>query len=171
MAEVVRDENGNIIDLSTIITMVRTLCITGSAGTEKYFQSHHQYQFSSQSLETLSDELQAEYGKVMMYHYNVVIDGETYLIPKLAAAIENKLRPWWQQDFHGWAEYKADQPRDFIGAYKEVTGIDLAKRARQPEHDGFEIEKDVQKEMKKDQGKAYGPGFKEDPEDLRREPI
>jgi hypothetical protein len=171
MAEVVRDENGNEIDLTKILTMVKTIHTFGSNGTEKWFVSHHQYQFSAVSMRAVEDEYQADYGNVMMYHYEIVLESETFYIPKLAAVIENRLRPWYEQDFHGWVEHKSDQPRDFIGAYKEVTGIDLKKRAEQPEHDGFEIMKDVEKNMKKDQGKSYGPGFKEDPEDLRRDPA
>lgn len=171
MAEVVTDENGNIVDLKTIITMTTTIATEGSLGNLLYFIRHHQYQFTAKSLRMIDIDYQKEFGNVMMYHYEVVIDNETFYIPAAAAAIENKLRPWWQQDFHGWAEHKADQPRDFIGAYKEVTGIDLKKRASQEEHNGYEIMENWKKEQEKDQGKQYGPGFEEDPEDLRREPI
>lgn len=144
------DANGDAVDLSKVITMISDLHVVNDNDEEFWFLSMHQYLYEDISFrQTYYDkDCQKITSPVMMNNYRVVIDEEDFYVPVCFAVIENKLRPTWQQDYKTWERKKADQPKDVIKEYKNITGIDLKKRL-QDEHDAYELYKEELKKRKK----------------------
>lgn len=166
---IIKDADGNTIDLSKVLTICMPVNVTGSLGSTFFFEMRHQYLFEDTSTRVPETALQDDYGDVAILHYRIERDGEDFYIPGPAAVIEMMLRPWYHQDRYGFLEWNANQPRDFIGEYKELTGIDLKKRAS-PQYDGYDLMEEMEKQKNKDQGKKYGER-KLDSEEYRRNPA
>jgi len=166
MIKVINKETGEEVDLSKILTMVYDLKLTGSNGTEKYFLRNRQYQFEDTSNRNTYYDRDLELTTAQSYvlHYRVSIDDEDFYVPSYFIAIEGFLREESQQDWEIWRQKKADQPRDAIGAYKDVTGIDLKNR-NQELFNGYDYWLELLKKKKKKYGKFYD--MEQDDEDAQ----
>ena len=159
--QVFYDSDNNVVDLSKIATVLYTLELKADDGYHTYYViRNHQYQFSDTvSRITDCDDLPFEYQNVIMNHYKFTVDEIDYYLPKIATTIEYNLRPMWQQDKRVFHHKISQQPKDYIGAYRDVTGIDIREGAK---HNGTQIYEEHSGEDMFDND--YGT-FKKDSED------
>lgn len=143
--EVFYDEDGNIVDLSKIITILYTINLRADDGIhEKYVIRNYQYRFEDiDNRVTDCDDLPLEYQGIRMDHYRLTIDDIDYYVPQVAAAIEYTLRKAWMQDKRTYQRKLSSQPKDVIAAYEEATGIDLTERGGR-QHDGTYIQEEYE---------------------------
>lgn len=150
------DENGDIVDVSNVVTATFTVELTGSGGTKKYFVRNHQYVFTgTENREIDCDACANEFNVQMMEHYIIVVDEETYYLPGAYGAVEHNLRPQYFQNIYTYYEWRSKQPADFLKATKETLGVDLEKINKSELHNGYDYYQEKKKEKLPKKVKGY----------------
>lgn len=127
-----------------LITVLWTVALTGTLGTEKYFLSRHQYTVSG-SIDILLDiDPCSDCPKqILKSHWVIAIDSESYYLDKDNAQFEGRVKEDWEMDWNIYMEKKPwEQPRQFRKTYKEVYGIDLALTSQRQDN-GYDIWKQM----------------------------
>ena len=129
---------------------------------EFWFQNRYQYVYTEQEWRYRESDDDGGLkpdgdGNTHCWHYKVEdVNGLDHCwVPQIYTALE-ELRTIEEQSWRAWEENViVDQPRDHIKVYKNLTGIDLAKR-RVPGHNGYELWERSKTERFKNNGKQYG---------------
>lgn len=132
-------------NLDNLITILWTVPITGSNGTEKYFISRHQYEVIGATQQLIPQDICSDCPKeVSLPVWIVDINGEHFLIDKNNAQFEGRVREDWETDWNIYKEKKPwEQPKNYNEVYKQVYGIDR-NLASQRQDNGYEIWKQIQ---------------------------
>lgn len=156
--EVVLDENGNnITDDLRLIWMMDTLKVVGTGGVVKYFVRRKQYRYSSIVYHDLKDTCDECYNSNMKKHYRVEDEnGLNFDINEDYCIEDDKPRKIWEQGFTEYMEHIADQPKDVIQEYLDLTGIDLSDQNMPVTDGGDELWQEHLKARSEQQGKSYG---------------
>jgi hypothetical protein len=131
-------------DLNNLITILWTVPIIGTNGTEKYFLTRHQYEISGVTTQLVPCSSECDETKVQMKpHYIVTIDSEDYYIDADNATFEGRLREDWETDWNIYKEKKPfEQPKNYNEVYKQVYGVDRVL-ASQRQDNGYAIWKEL----------------------------
>jgi hypothetical protein len=163
------------LDYDKLLTIVNTIIVTGSNGTQFSFLKWRQYIICDMVLDVTipckdcphdvngAPGIILNPGQKVQDYYRICIEGEKFLIPKQDGAIEGYLRPIEQQDFRKWKDrFWTNQPKDYKAAMKYILGRDINTGqpdiANQNEYDR------IMGEQHKTDGQYFGTTAK-DPEE------
>jgi len=120
-------DNIDEIDPMSVITIIMPVKILGDDGSTYYwFRPRRQYLFTDSEVRSIDCNGCGQYLKnQLVLHYKVTINEINYWIPKPVTAIENYIRPDYEQSYEAWRESKYHRPVDYKKELKLLTGIDL----------------------------------------------
>ncbi len=132
-----------MINTDNLITVLWTVPIIGTNGTEKYFLQRHQYEVSGTINITVSCPGCGVTNTQVKTHFIININGESFYLDADNAAFEGRERADWETDWNIYREKKPwEPPKQYNRVYKEVYGIDRIK-ASQRQDNGYEIAKQL----------------------------